>query len=135
VALKVDETGQLGATLQASDIGDLCEEEGISIPGLRDSKASPFTRREDRNKQVGINLKKIFGDIPPVNNPPPEAIELRALELETYEVERWKERASGGTPAKFPLALAEELVSPELAEMRKKYLPPLSDSIQVRDFN
>jgi len=103
VALKVDETGQLGATLQASDIGDLCEEEGISIPGLRDSKASPFTRREDRNKQVGINLKKIFGDIPPVNNPPPEAIELRALELETYEVERGRRERRGEPRLSFLL--------------------------------
>jgi len=98
VALKVDETGQLGVPLQASAIGDLCEEEDITIPGLRETKASPLLHREDRNKQVGINLKKIFEDIPPIENAPKGTPEgLRRLELEGYEVERWEERAPGET--------------------------------------
>jgi hypothetical protein len=93
VALKVEETGQLGKTLQVSDIGDLCDEEDIRIPGLRDSKTT-LLRREDRNKQVGINLKKIFEEIKPLQNPPPGTPEgLRCLELEVWEVERWEERA------------------------------------------
>jgi hypothetical protein len=97
VALKVEETGQLGKTLQASDIGDLCDEEDIAIPGLKESKASTLTRREDRSKQVGINLKKAFEDITPVENAPKGTPEgLRCLELETWEVERWEEKSDDG---------------------------------------
>src|SRR5262249_29698074 len=98
VALKVEETGQLGKTLQASDLGDLCEEEDIRITGLRELRAGLLTRREERNKQVGINLRKIFNDVPLVKNPPTGTPEgLRCLELETYEVERWEERAPNET--------------------------------------
>jgi hypothetical protein len=99
VGLKVEKTGLLGKTLQANDIGDLCDDEGITIPGLAPSKSSVLTiQNEQRNRQVGKNLKKIFEEIAPAQNPPrgtPEG--LRSLELETWEIERWEERAVGET--------------------------------------
>jgi len=95
VALRIEETGQLGKTLQANDIGELCDDEDIPIPGLQPSKSTVLTfQSEQRNRQVGKNLKKIFEEIAPVPNPPrgtPEG--MRCLELETWEVERWEERA------------------------------------------
>jgi hypothetical protein len=97
VALKVEEMGRLGETLQAGDLGDLCDEEDITIPGLRESKANLLTQREARNRQVGKNLKKIFDEVPLVKNPPAGVMGLRCLDLETFEIERREERAVGET--------------------------------------
>jgi hypothetical protein len=93
VALKIEETGQLGKTLQASDLGDLCDNEDITIPGFREPKTASLNRYIERNRQVGKNLKKIFDEVPLEKNPPAGAEGLRCLELETWEVERWEERA------------------------------------------
>jgi hypothetical protein len=100
VALKVEETRRLGETFQAGDIGDLCDEEGITIPGLRELKAGILTRREERNKQIGVNLRKVFEEVPPVKHPSSGVEGLRCLELETYVVERWEERVPGETKPK-----------------------------------
>ena len=57
VALAVEADHRLDEEIMAGSIGELCEDHGIEIPGLRDAGDEG-----GRNKRVGILMKKAFGE-------------------------------------------------------------------------
>jgi len=77
VALAVEADQRLDEDIMAGSIGELCEDHGIEIPGLRDA-----SNEVGRNKRVGILMKKAFGEAEEI---PIDRCHVRRKKTEKYD--------------------------------------------------
>src|SRR5262249_30600338 len=59
LALKIEETNNLGSVLSATDITNLCHEENLTIPGLSPDHQADI---DSGKKQIGKIMKQQFGE-------------------------------------------------------------------------
>ena len=78
VALAVEEEGRLGMEFSASNLGELCEDHDVDIPGLK-------TDDEDsRKKRIGVLCGKAFED-------------KQIIEIDRYRIERTEREQKNGS--------------------------------------
>jgi hypothetical protein len=120
VALAVDADHRMDDEIMAGNIGELCEDHSIEIPGLRDT-----ADEVGRNKRVGILMKKAFGDV--------EEIEIDRYRVKRAEKEQYYEADKQYKKLKayvFSLQLPEQPELPEQPPELPENTPHFSESIE-----
>ena len=118
VALAVEADKRLDEEIMAGSIGELCEDHGIEIPGLRDAGDEV-----GRNKRVGILMKKAFGEV--------EEIAIDRYHVKRTETDHYYAASQEYKQVKtyvFTLADATSPEQPEQPSELSKNTPHFSES-------
>jgi len=124
VALAVEADKRLDEEIMAGSIGELCEDHGIEIPGLRDAGDEV-----GRNKRVGILMKKAFGEAAELSI---DRYHVRRTEKDHYYQAEQQYKTLRAYV--FNLQLPEQPEQPELPELPEQPLelsknPPIFQKV------